>query len=691
MDEQTELVDIELVSTESRRARGGLGAAFVGCALVAALLGGAYMATSDGDSQVDIAAEQDDVIPGAEPSNDDASSTEDLPMDADLPVAPDEPPVAVHDGDAEFASEEAADSEYYGGNSDDVIFDGTRFISIGYSESGQTIRTSLDGIDWDERAFPGLPENSNVYRLAEHDGTVVAVVEQWQELEEAGDRLAEFFGPSEGPTQFLASSTDLETWTYTEIPPADQTDGIVYRSITGLALGDSGVVMFLQSHPEGENELRLLFDAGVLDSSTIERYCGVSFADSGDIDVQLCSHEEDERMWIELEEAMNAAESDEERAEIERNFDETFVEPIPEIVATITSGDPLHEQLSSIYNGEQDLPENIVISGPVSGPWAESSLPTAGYPSSVIELDGTFVGVIQRWDESLTEDSVSTIVVRSTNGADWVQAGLLPSGSSERLVAVGSNLVALGGGGESGRLTTSISSDLGDSWSPGTLSTDLFGVYPQPTHGPAGIAVVLRGSTTPLREYEVPQDIVLSKDGYTLTMNFSNEGSRAILAGPDGVEIYSLNEEDMYGDAAEGIVRMGRFSGTQTFLDPDTGVDLVAFGEEDFEEAYTEPEPEGSEYVEGMEILFSADGQTWDPVIDSRLDIDLRQGDVRVIAVGDDEIIVAVSTWTEPPVELFAFEQEQRDPTEAEEQALNEWFESNGGGNNTEYLSIPVG
>ncbi len=692
MDDMAELVDVELTSTSTRLSRRRLGAVIGGCALVAVLVGGAYVATSDGDSQVDIAADLNDTKNDIEPSDDVDSTIEDHANDADLPVAPDEPVQVVgDDGEAMSDSESAADSAYYGGDSDNVLFDGTKYISIGYDESGQTLRTSLDGIEWDERAFPGLPEHANVYRLAEHGGVVVALVEQWQDFVGEDGSMVEFFGPSEGPTHFLASSSDLATWTYTEIPEDDQSDQGAYRNITGLALGESGVVMFLQSQPQGENELRLLFDAGVLDTTSIERYCGLVFNQAGDIDVQLCTFDEDERVWLEFEEAINAAESDEERAAIERNFDDTYVEPIPEIVATITSADPLYERLSSIYNGNPELPENTVLSGPVTGPWAVTSLPMSGYPSSLIALDDSFVGMLQRWDESFTDGRATTVVIRSMNGADWAQVGTLPAGGFERLMVAGSNLVALGSG-QNNQLSSFISTDLGASWSPGALTTQLFGGYPQATYGPAGIAVVLRGSTMPMPEYSSPPDQIISRDGFTLTMTFSNEESHVTLVGPSGDEIYSLNSAELYGEAAERIVRIGRFSGTQTFLDPVTGEDLVSFTGKDFEEYYSEGEPgnPASDYVEGVEIAFSTDGQTWAPITDSRLDVDLQRGDVRVIAVGDDEIIMAVSTWTEPPAELLAFDAEQRNPTEAEEHALNEWFEAHDGGSATEYLSIAV-
>ena len=699
MDEQLELTYIELTPEHARGRRRQSGVFLGGLTLVAFLLIAAYLAAGSNDSEVDVAAPQDGTtvvdaqtepadgndVGGDGQTNNATKSSE--PLAADAPPAQDLPTPTTVAPCCGGDHTQAAGSEYYGGESDAMIFDGEQFISVGYNQTGPTLRTSPDGIDWDEEPFPGLPTNASVYRLAEHDGTVVGLVEQWQELEESKNVIGRYLGPPVQQKQFLASTTDLVNWTYSEIPSVAET---VHRNITGLALSESGIVMLVQHQPESESELALLFDAGVLDEDTIERYCGLDF-EGGDIHVQLCTFDEDESLWLEFDEALNAAESDEARAAIEQQFDELFVEPVPEILATITPLDPLYDQLSLVYNVEANDPDNRVLSGPVTGPWVDSELPATGYPSGLTVVDGTYISLIQNWDESL-EDGVQTTVLRSANGVDWVDAGSLPTGWVEQLVGAGENLVALGGV-EDGAIAMFISSDLGDSWSRASLTTNLYGAYPQVTSGPAGIAVVVRGSTVPFPVYEAPEEILVSKDGYTLTINYSEQGGVVELTGPDGGVVYSLNEDEMYGESAQSIVRFGGFSGTQTFLDPDTGEDLVAFTRSDMEEAYAELEPEDleSQYVEGVDIQFSVDAMVWKSLDDPRLDIDLGRGNLQVAAIGNDEIIISVTTWTEPPSGLFAFEQEERNPTEAEEAALNEWFETRNGGQTTEYFSVPVG
>ncbi len=688
MDEQAELVDIELKAAEPDSTKSRLFVMLSGGALVAALLAGAYVATSDEATEVAVATEPADE--SEEAQDEDAPKSEPTVAD-DVSVESSPSTTVVHAGDEEMAVDMVADSAYYGGGEGSIIFDGSRYIGIGYGPSGQTLRTSVDGIEWDERAFPGLPQNSNVYRLAEHEGTVVAVVEQWEAFEESEDAADHFFGPPEGPKQFLASSTDLESWTLTELPATSDDEGPVYRSITGLALGDSGVALLTMTEPHGLDEMRILFDAGILDEDALENYCGLNFSDSEAIIVQKCNHQEDESFWMEFEEAMSAAETDEERQAIEQEFEENYVEVEPEIIATIEPGDAIYEQLSSIYEGPGEMPDNSVLTGPIAGPWVEKTLPVSGYASSLVEVDGVFVAVVQQWQET-PDGGPALVVVRSTNGSDWDVADSIPGAGHGLLAVAGSNLVLVGGD-ELGQPQSFVSSNGGESWAAGTLSTELYGAYPQAVHGPAGIAVVMRGSTEPYPDFGGPEVITVTKDGYTLTMTYSSDGGTVRLAGPDGADIYSLTQEQMYGEPSEEIVRIGRLSGSQTFLDPETGDDLVTFTNSDFERAYEEimpTEPE-EEIAQGLEILFSNDGQSWRELTDPRLDIDLRQGDVQVVAVGDDEVIVAVSTWNEPPAELFAFEREGRAPSATEEAALNEWFEVNHGGHTSEFFTIPVG
>lgn len=697
MDEQNEVVDVELTPTDVKKRPTPALVALGGAALFAVLLLGAYLATSDDDSPVDVAAAEDVV---GEVDDEVASPTTTAGPDGDDDVDMDLPAEAVATTigprDA-FASEEAADSAFYGGGPSDVIFDGTQFVAIGWNESGSTLRTSVDGVTWDEISFPGLPQDSNVYHLAEHDGTLVAIVEQWSEPEMSDDPIEQYFGSYEAPTHYLASSTDLESWTVTELPTGGQSDEPVYTGVVGVALSDYGVVVLTQQHNEGTNEMRTLFDAGILNEDNIDRFCGMDF-DGLDVDsetnpvfsVQLCNFEDEEAFWVEFEEAMAAATTDEERAEVERRFEGEAPEEIePEVIATIAPGDPIYDEINSAYFGSGQDAVLTSISGPATGPFVSTTMTQTGYPTGLVEVDGTVVAILQNWDERVDGGPINT-VISTTDGVSWSEVGALPTEYVERLSVAGSNLVAVVSDG-SETATAYVSTDLGGTWTATSITSELYGAYAQTAGGPAGVATIVRGSTEPYPEFAPPSEISVTRDGYTLTMFYSEDGSKNTLLGPDGNEVYSFTDEEMYGEGdIEGLVRTSRLTGMPTFLDPETGEELVTFTTADFDAAYgVEDEVlEDEVYEQGSEFWFSVDGVTWSPITDPQL-VEAQGSSVELVAVGDDEVIFTKYTWTEPPADLFAFEEEARDPSEAEIAALDSFYASSEDG--IEYIRVEVG
>jgi hypothetical protein len=697
MDEPAAVVEVELTPKEGAHRKTQLRTFGGGIAIVAALLIGAMFATSDDPESVDVTATQDD-----ESDSEDTSDTTDEPdvepvvdddvsedTDRDLP-ADEESDDAITsnrgDGFGEFAA--AEDSAYYGG-SDGAIFDGSRFISIGYSESGQTLRTSDDGLTWSETPVTALPANSNVYQLAEHNGTVIAVVEQWNDDGFREGTPEAFFGPVDGPTHYLASSTDLETWTLTELPVPAADDGPVFLSVNGIALNDAGVVLFTQAHSEGGDEMRLLFDAGIIDTDDLDRYCGIDFAEDDVYEVQLCDHEGDEWMWEEFEAALEAATTDEERREVELEFEENFVEPVPEVIATISTGDPLHDELHAIFTDQGSEPTSTILTGPVTGPFTQTELDIEGHPAGLVEVDGTFVTILQQWNRETS--TATTTVLRSTDGRSWDDVGSLPEGDIGRLFAVGSNLLVIGGDDE-GQPLSLLSTDLGASWTIADITTNLFGAYPDAAVGPVGVVVIMQGSTEPYPEWTSPPPIEVERDGFVMSITYGDEDGQVTLHDADGNLIYSLREYEMYETGSEGVVRVSRLTGLPTFLDPETGEDLVSFTQDDYEAAHGvfEDEPQ-EEFGFGIEILFSTDAVTFTPLTDPRLDIETTRGNIQLVGVGDDEVIFVKHTWVEPPATLFALEEDGRDPTEAEEQALEAWFSENGGENAIDYIRVEVG
>lgn len=653
----------------------------------ALLLGGAYLATADdAPATTEVATEDDrtDLTSSAEESQEEPAEE---PADGDAGDDSSSSTVETDFGDEESALAEEADGEFYEGDGP-VVFDGSRFVAIGYDRAGPTLRSSADGVSWTERPFPELPSRGNVHHLAAHDGTVAVIIEEWPEPTGGEDELAEIFGDPTPPTRHLAWTTDLENWTSSELSISAPSSEPSYTGISGLALGDAGVVVLGQSQPMGIDEVRLLVEAEILDRTDLDRYCGIGTEDPARFDVRLCDHEAEEAFWVEFEEAMEAAETDEERREIERAFDEAYIETTPEVIATIEPGDPLFEPLRTLYSGDfESYPTNIALHGPVGGPFAQTTIDGDGYLVNIVYVDGSYVSMLQRWDRNTGRSSARTLT--STDGSTWTSTGDLPDGDFGELVAVGSNLLVVGGG-EDGGPRLSVSSDLGATWEPSDFQTELFGVYPHVVSGQAGAAAVVQGSTEPYPDFEGPDAVVVRKDGYELTTSFVDQG-RVTLVAPDGSLVVDLEQEAFYDGSASDVVRFGRLSGSQTFLDPETGADLVTFTNDDFEAAYREiEEPELPEIEQRLELYFSSDGRTWTVLDDGRLDTDPSEAGLQLLAVGDDAVIVARRTWNNPPEELLAFEFEGREPTDDENRALEEWFEVNGGGGDVEYLRIDI-
>lgn len=680
-------VEVDIVdSEESTRPKWllGLGGLVAAGAIVA---GVAIVATND-DSAVDVAAEDDNA--GAEDTADETSG----PLVTTTTVAA-EPASNVATpttaGPVEFATDFAADAAFGGGfgGPGSVVFDGEQFVGLGYSDSGIVIRTSANGIDWDDRSVPGF-ENGHAWQLAEHDGTYATIVEVWDEE----DAEISPFGAQGRPSFQLAVSTDLENWTFTDLSiDAGENQ---QASVSNLALSSAGVVILAETYNVGPDEMQVLFEAGILTEEHFDTYCGLQI-DVGEITVNSCDYNdfEDEEIDFEaFERAYDEAETDKEREALAQEF-ETLSQPPLEIIATITPDDPLFDELSGIYDYEyEDTGRTVVLAGPLGSPLTMSTLPAPGHATGVMVVGGTFVTAITNYGE-LGE---STTIFTSTDGLVWVNKGEAPAAASSEIQVLGDSTLVLAGQEDfiNGPAVYT-SQDLGASWQQVDVDIELYGAYPRTIAGPAGAVVLITGSTEEFNGggFAEPPEIAIVKDGYTFTMDNFEGG--ITLTGPNGEVIHSLTAEEVYGNDDEDIpnvVRTNPITGNPTFLDPETGEDLVSFSTSDFDRAYEEAfggfDEEIVEPNSATVVLFSADGVTWTELNDDRLNVNQNNGSIEAIAVGDDELIVGVYSWNQPPDELFAFEGEGREPTEEEIAALNEW-ESGGRGDSFDYFRIDLG
>lgn len=663
------LTDVVVESVESiRRGRRTPLFLFVGAVLLAGGVGAwVYSASINEPTQVEV-ADDDGTNIEAEGTESEESSTRD---------AVSEPAVT------EMAMDLAAESMMVDGPGE-VLFDEGRFVALGYGRNGQTIRTSDDGINWSESPISGLPQNSHIFRLAAHNGVYAALVEQWNEADVEG-----YFGPAEGPNISIAHTTDLSNWTFTPIPQSNE-EG-VHTGVSGLALIDGDVVVVSQQYPAGPDEMRLLFDAGYLNEENLDRYCGLRFADDDIIQVQECNHESfeepDESRFVELEEQWNVATTDEERAAIEAELENLWGGPEGEVMAEIPPGSALHTTLTEIYDGshEEDfMPTTTLLAGPLAGELVATPLPTAGYVNSIVRSGDRLYMVITGGENGGAQ------MLASSNGRQWDEM-ISPAGQVfESMLSVGGDsLLFTGYEGEQGP-SLHVSSDGGGTWAESVLPSKLYGAHPMIVSGPAGYVAALSGTDQPV-DHREPESMQVTKDGYTLTTRWNRDGESITLTGPDGSVIYELSGEEMYsGDSKH--VRTSPFSGTPTFLDPETGEELVSFTSEDFEASYEQMEERfsGVEPNYTTEHYFSNDGVNWTVIDDDRLAVDPASANISPVAVGDDEAIFTKHTWIEPDPALFAFEEEGRDPTEEEMRALESWEMSAGEGS-VEYIRLELG
>ena len=86
-----------------------------------------------------------------------------------------------------------------------ATFDGQRFVTLTETESGYSLGTSIDGLEWESTPVGGLPidPNTEIYPLLSHDGTLIALGTSYSDP----DRPA-----------WIATSTDGLSWTSVNLP-----------------------------------------------------------------------------------------------------------------------------------------------------------------------------------------------------------------------------------------------------------------------------------------------------------------------------------------------------------------------------------------------------------------------------------------------------------------------------------------
>ena len=592
-------------------------------------------------------------------------------------------------GDFDGFGDAAAES-FFAGDGRLVVHSPDGFGALAWTSDGIVARRSANAVVWKETSTSGLPDNGNPRGLTLAGDRFIVLFEEWPSYPEGEEPF--FFDGVEMPELQLAISPDLLSWELSPLPSIETNyEYGASVSTAGFAATDSRVAALMSVYPFPPNEHRILFDAGVLTEAELRSYCGLSwesFDTNEPVVIYTCDYSAEERVFEEFEARMQKAETEEERLAIELEYETSWAEPGKTEIATIEPGTPLYNELVAAYRSEEQLDvTSLVISGPIGGPYTITELHVPGNPGAIVAADGRFVAVFSDYERS------QAWILRSSDGQNWDPPISLDIGVEEGIydIDASDSLIVATGNDRNGTALVLTSTDAGVTWVRQTFGDGLYESWSYAVSGPAGVALWVDGSTEPYPEFALP-DLSMENDGYTLTMKFGED--RLVLTGPDGATIYDLDSLTAAMDGQLPEIARQEGESVVIFSDPNSGDDLVSFSEQDFEEAYRETEPfEPDEFVEPLrarELWFSGDGSSWtklafDPPAES------ENSYATLAAVGDDEVLVSLTTWFEPPARLMVFEEEGRDPTDAEIAELDSWFAENDGGTQIEWIRIEVG
>lgn len=644
-------VDLQPTNNDDSNSKGKV-LALVGAFVLAAAVGiGAVAVIGNNDeSSLDVAEAEELVEEDVAATDEEAESEDSAPIEEAAEEEEEEEEADLVDDAATsgVAEDVVGTSSFFDPFGSGTVFVDGDFATLSNGGDGYILQRGI-GDDAVTEATTGLPdgESSFVSHLVATDAGFAALIEVFTDFDET--EFDEFgpFEPGTPPAYLVATSTNMVDWTTVELPPlVDEVDLSVY--VSSLAASGDQILVVGQVSSFTSPE-RVLLDAGRINEEDVYNICSTDFTDTT-YTIHTCDFENSDGF--------------------EQNFDE---EPL----ISIDESDPLFAEVMAA-NDAQNNPETVVAVGPASGPFQVADGPIDGFDLSIAGTPDGFLA-IGSTNEGRTE------AFTSANGLTWNEAATPPGAENlfgfSSLAANGDTIVAVTQ--SQAGLNTSTTADLGQTWTESSIDTELFFPFGDAVAGPAGFAIQIQGGLEPFETGFPDDQIELSKDGYTMTIEVFN--GTASLTGPDGV----VHEDVLlFGDDIDNIVRFeGPFDEDLIWLDPATGEDLITFSESDFEAAF--PEPEFGENFEEPEMAnetwFSADGTSWTLLESGEPGFDSFGG---VLAVGDDEVVTFNQVFTEPPEELLNFEN-GFEPTEEEEAALDAWFMENG--DQTTYNVIPVG
>ena len=485
------------------------------------------------------------------------------------------------------------------------------------------------------------------------------------------------------PSDFVvATSSNGVSWTVTDLPPIPVTDG-GFAFVNDAAISGNRLAVLFSVEPAFNDPFEILVDAGLLTDDQLASICDIRVDGPGEpIILTTCNFEELDEAFAEFDEALANAATEEERIALEEEFIELEEQLFAgEEILRLEPGDEFYDEIAEGFFAEPESTP-VVLVGPIGGQLQSVELPVVGFPNAIV---GTDEGLI-----TTVFDFVNggTAVLRSTDGLTWTQverfAGIA-DGSEFAEVAIAANsdlalaiVVDFSDPQGNGAPVVLTSDDLGLSWAESQLPTELFNIFPQPVAGPAGFATIIEGTTEPFDGFFGPELVEVVQGDFVMEIRLIDGVTS--LRTLDGTVIHeSVSLEQVFGDGeVPGVLRITQ-NDDAVWLDPDTGEELITFLVEDIEaevdQAFLAFEEEvGFEDPSFVsELWFSADGETW--VLIETFTPDPNDDQFSFIAaVGDDEIVLLTETFPVPPEGLFDFEQEGREPTEEELQAIDEFF-----------------
>ncbi len=387
----------------------------------------------------------------------------------------------------------------------------------------------------------------------------------------------------------FASSPTGSEW---EVAP---TSGLPQDAfVLNIVPAADGLVAIIELVPDITDPFEILFDSGLLTDTEINNLCDVSVDAPGEpIIVTSCDFEELDAAFADLEDALENASTDEERAQIETEFNEfesQFFEGVE--ILRIEPGDELYDVIVDAFFAREvefDGPVQIVATSADGIDWSTAELP------NIPSADGgfTFVNSV-----AVSGDKLALLMSVEQGFTDpfeaLVTAGVIPEETIDSICSIES-----GGRGDPIVISTcnfDVATNEGDEGDtdegdieeveilrlvPGDEFYDqLVEAFGEP---PAGTPIVLVGSiggefggeftVAELPVDGFPATIVGTNEGFMATV-FDAEGFSRVLRSRDGLAwtvVEEFSPQDEAPVAIELAANNDRAVAIEVEFDVDTG------------------------------------------------------------------------------------------------------------------------